>query len=99
MFILILCLSVLKLCVVFFFFFSSRRRHTRYIGDWSSDVCSSDLMMCDVETAERQYILVVGPFAFNQADLEPFLSEKSFFHGSENRSFTRQPDVADAHFI
>src|SRR5437879_10115400 len=26
-----------------FFFFVSRRRHTRYIGDWSSDVCSSDL--------------------------------------------------------
>src|SRR6202453_3616495 len=25
------------------FFFSSRRRHTRCIGDWSSDVCSSDL--------------------------------------------------------
>src|ERR1017187_10202828 len=24
-------------------FFSSRRRHTRCIGDWSSDVCSSDL--------------------------------------------------------
>src|SRR5437763_16513135 len=29
--------------VNFLFFFSSRRRHTRYIGDWSSDVCSSDL--------------------------------------------------------
>src|SRR5437764_8076582 len=28
---------------IVFFFFSSRRRHTRYIGDWSSDVCSSDL--------------------------------------------------------
>src|SRR5207248_8566769 len=28
------------LCV---FFFSSRRRHTRSYGDWSSDVCSSDL--------------------------------------------------------
>src|SRR5437879_13695904 len=26
-------------------FFSSRRRHTRYIGDWSSDVCSSDLVV------------------------------------------------------
>src|SRR5437764_5820352 len=25
-------------------FFSSRRRHTRYNGDWSSDVCSSDLL-------------------------------------------------------
>src|SRR5438094_6955046 len=28
-----------------FFFFSSRRRHTRSYGDWSSDVCSSDLNM------------------------------------------------------
>src|SRR6266487_3217102 len=28
----------------FFFFFSSRRRHTRWTGDWSSDVCSSDLL-------------------------------------------------------
>src|SRR4051794_29188230 len=26
------------------FFFSSRRRHTRWTGDWSSDVCSSDLL-------------------------------------------------------
>src|SRR5437879_7963218 len=32
-------------CFFFFFFFSSRRRHTRYIGDWSSDVCSSDLFL------------------------------------------------------
>src|SRR6266850_1018211 len=29
--------------IMFFFFFSSRRRHTRLQGDWSSDVCSSDL--------------------------------------------------------
>src|SRR5256885_7013517 len=29
--------------LIFFFFFSSRRRHTRLQGDWSSDVCSSDL--------------------------------------------------------
>src|SRR6267154_2592771 len=26
-----------------FFFFSSRRRHTRWTGDWSSDVCSSSI--------------------------------------------------------
>src|SRR5256885_6257630 len=32
------------LCVLFFFF-SSRRRHTRLQGDWSSDVCSSDLQL------------------------------------------------------
>src|SRR5438105_15383797 len=29
---------------VLFFFFSSRRRHTRSTRDWSSDVCSSDLV-------------------------------------------------------
>src|SRR5690625_7423824 len=29
---------------MFFFFFSSRRRHTRWPRDWSSDVCSSDLI-------------------------------------------------------
>src|SRR5690348_17825504 len=29
--------------IVWLFFFSSRRRHTRWTGDWSSDVCSSDL--------------------------------------------------------
>src|SRR3712207_7961905 len=30
--------------MISFFFFSSRRRHTRYWRDWSSDVCSSDLV-------------------------------------------------------
>src|SRR5262245_64657970 len=38
----------LNLLVFFFlfFFFSSRRRHTRCLSDWSSDVCSSDLVTC-----------------------------------------------------
>src|SRR6266478_7003843 len=31
--------------MVYFFFFSSRRRHTRFDCDWSSDVCSSDLIV------------------------------------------------------
>src|SRR5690625_3114146 len=31
-----------------FFFFSSRRRHTRWPRDWSSDVCSSDLVQPQV---------------------------------------------------
>src|SRR5437879_8728108 len=38
-----MCVSYFLYFFFFFFFFSSRRRHTRYIGDWSSDVCSSDL--------------------------------------------------------
>src|SRR2546421_12883278 len=33
--------------MVVYFFFSSRRRHTRSDRDWSSDVCSSDLMDLD----------------------------------------------------
>src|SRR5438876_9405626 len=39
-----------------FFFFSSRRRHTRWTGDWSSDVCSSDLVR---ETLEGRRVAVV----------------------------------------
>src|SRR5256885_12751592 len=40
------------LIVVFFFFFSSRRRHTRLQGDWSSDVCSSDLLNANHQLPE-----------------------------------------------
>src|SRR3712207_9388455 len=36
------------------FFFSSRRRHTRYWRDWSSDVCSSDLV--DQATGEIEQL-------------------------------------------
>src|SRR5256885_6151682 len=32
-----------RVACLLLFFFSSRRRHTRLQGDWSSDVCSSDL--------------------------------------------------------
>src|SRR2546426_6092145 len=46
---------------MFFFFFSSRRRHTRLQGDWSSDVCSSDLISpkdcsCFRKTGEHQSV-------------------------------------------
>src|SRR5579884_1364930 len=43
--------------VLIFFFFSSRRRHTRWPRDWSSDVCSSDLILARPggrETGERE---------------------------------------------
>src|SRR6266496_5270633 len=38
-------LSRLGASQLLFFFFSSRRRHTRSLRDWSSDVCSSDLVV------------------------------------------------------
>src|SRR5690348_17713523 len=47
--------------IYFFFFFSSRRRHTRWTGDWSSDVCSSDLVVVGQYVADllvEQLVLV-----------------------------------------
>src|SRR5256886_7821834 len=42
------CMAGKPRFISFIFFFSSRRRHTRFDCDWSSDVCSSDLVMPDV---------------------------------------------------
>src|SRR2546427_9273971 len=44
----------------FFFFFSSRRRHTRFDCDWSSDVCSSDLLRCRVRTDPGTFVLLLA---------------------------------------
>src|SRR5258707_6384396 len=42
--------------IVYDLFFSSRRRHTRYWRDWSSDVCSSDLLRLPLEHFARGQI-------------------------------------------
>src|SRR5687768_7505205 len=44
----------------FFFFFSSRRRHTRCSRDWSSDVCSSDLLLGERTECLRHVVDGVG---------------------------------------
>src|SRR2546429_4779919 len=41
-----------------FFFFSSRRRHTRCSRDWSSDVCSSDLLR-GADTANAKSVTAI----------------------------------------
>src|SRR5919106_2577510 len=51
-------------------FFSSRRRHTRLQGDWSSDVCSSDLTEVHLHqegpvAGELQYLMIVLPVSGN----------------------------------
>src|SRR5438034_69313 len=48
---------MLLLFYVFFFFFSSRRRHTRSLCDWSSDVCSSDLVYVGMTRARKSLTL------------------------------------------
>src|SRR6266481_2020127 len=59
-------LGALAFCI---FFFSSRRRHTRWNCDWSSDVCSSDLLVADAKGASL--IAVVG----THYTLEEFLDK------------------------
>src|SRR5256885_2902164 len=47
------------------FFFSSRRRHTRLQGDWSSDVCSSDLQLREAghaDTIQRKTGLLIDAY-------------------------------------
>src|SRR5205809_7053369 len=44
----------------FFFFFSSRRRHTRCSRDWSSDVCSSDLVDGEIHDVAVRVARVEG---------------------------------------
>src|SRR6266511_1899514 len=55
-------LSIIRLLTIIFFF-SSRRRHTRFSRDWSSDVCSSDLVHGG-QTAASRAMRSAGPRAY-----------------------------------
>src|SRR5713226_4693379 len=79
------------------FFFSSRRRHTRWTGDWSSDVCSSDLIRrCQQTTAKLKRNSGPPPVSYaptptsNPPNTPSLSSASSFcaspisaFHGSQ----------------
>src|SRR5256885_10494652 len=51
------------------FFFSSRRRHTRLQGDWSSDVCSSDLVVMLAYELVAAHGLIFGGIDLSPAPL------------------------------
>src|SRR5690606_40600747 len=53
------------------FFFSSRRRHTRFSRDWSSDVCSSDLVLAAAVDA-RGVEMVVAEVERPMEEPRPF---------------------------
>src|SRR6266566_6896609 len=72
-----LCPSSRHVC-----FFSSRRRRTRLQGDWSSDVCSSDL-----ELADSRRTLAVRPVpARRSGPCLHHLESRSEEHTSELQS-------------
>src|ERR1022692_4315871 len=61
----------------FFFFFSSRRRHTRLQGDWSSDVCSSDLELLRRAAGAMQFRRRARLRIRLRASADPHAKEKS----------------------
>src|SRR5256885_10064006 len=78
------------------FFFSSRRRHTRLQGDWSSDVCSSDLALftglrltdgVSLDAIRARYGVDVW-HRFG-AQLEPFVAEGCLTRDGERLRLTQ----------
>src|ERR1039457_7456387 len=76
----------------FFFFFSSRRRHTRLQGDWSSDVCSSDLLYLD--SLKMLFDL------FNRSRREGLTAiEEDLEAPEKSKTFTAFPSVIKDHHV
>src|SRR3712207_6904686 len=77
------------MCV--FFFFSSRRRHTRYWRDWSSDVCSSDLL--------ANFLLVRFLFPGPEAPVEvPYTFFKEEVRAQNVEAIYSQGDTVEGRF-
>src|SRR3989475_3263527 len=75
----------------YFFFFSSRRRHTRFDCDWSSDVCSSDLVAW-ATTPQMDSLIRLGEVKNGRVTLRPIDFDKfNFLISSERSARVREP--------
>src|SRR2546430_6000768 len=70
----LVCELTLAPCCLFFF--SSRRRHTRFDCDWSSDVCSSDLLRRIPELKETIHPTGPGHFGVAERGIAALLNPK-----------------------
>src|SRR5690554_7136123 len=91
----------------FFFFFSSRRRHTRCGRDWSSDVCSSDLIIGkggqEVDKLKEELKKItnkevqINIFEIKRPELDAYLAAASIARQIESRiSYRRAIKMAIA---
>src|SRR5256886_9170985 len=80
-----------RYAVIRFFFFSSRRRHTRFDCDWSSDVCSSDLMMSDSGLSSACEVDVAGVIGMHALQLA---SQTPSALLDWNNNYADDPDTA-----
>src|SRR5437868_12691308 len=71
------------------FFFSSRRRHTRSKRDWSSDVCSSDLIE-ELRGGPRNLAEAVEALRLCAAEVELQRQSARVFFTSGRRSEERR---------
>src|SRR2546430_8501910 len=84
--------------VVYFFFFSSRRRHTRFDCDWSSDVCSSDLVRPRIRAVTAFIEIDRNNYAAQIEDAQKVLAaakaalNKAGFEGAGGRITTRSEE-------
>src|SRR5688500_20292465 len=81
-----------------FFFFSSRRRHTRLQGDWSSDVCSSDLL--DVAAGD-DVIYTIQQATFLTIDItdRTRVGDRTVHQGQYFQLETLPPNAPRAHHV
>src|SRR5574340_1128871 len=82
------CFVVDMYFLTFFFFFSSRRLHTSSFGDWSSDVCSSDLVTSKgaLKMLTRALAVEVAPFNVQVNGIAP-----GFFRTDMNAALAADP--------
>src|SRR5205085_5838129 len=73
------------------FFFSSRRRHTRFDCDWSSDVCSSDLVP---ETQSDKIFFQREDLLHRHKLIKNILSD--CVSGTPNTGYQKKQDKLDA---
>src|SRR5690625_7046293 len=84
--------------IIHFFFFSSRRRHTRWPRDWSSDVCSSDLVR-NVITAKNKKRATIR-FIYRNVFLKlPVKQNLVYFESFGGKSYSDSPKYIYEHLI